>query len=74
MAITNAERKIENAVEIELVPEEHRLKNLACIELINEWLADESGYDEEAWPKLKQLLEENRSSNRSLFNEQADHS
>ena len=69
MAITNAERKIENAVEIEPVTEERRLKNFACIELINKWLADESGYDEEAWPKLKQLLEENRSSNRSLFNE-----
>ncbi len=66
---TNAERKIKNVVETEPVQEERRLKNLACIELINEWLADESGYDEEAWPKLKQMLEDNRSSNRSLFNE-----
>jgi len=44
-------------------------KHEACIALLNQWLADESGYDEEAWPKIKQLLEENRTSNRRLFNE-----
>jgi hypothetical protein len=44
-------------------------KRAACIELLNQWLADESGYDEETWPKFKSLLEENRTSNRSLFNE-----
>ena len=44
-------------------------KGPACIEILNQWLADESGYDEEIWPKVKNLLEENRLSNRSLFNE-----
>lgn len=44
-------------------------KRAACIELLNQWLADESGYDEETWPKIKNLLEENRTSNRPLFNE-----
>ena len=41
----------------------------ACIELLNRWLADESGYDEATWPKVKKLLEEHRTSNRSLFHE-----
>lgn len=37
------------------------------IRLIEEWLADESGYDEAAWPELKDALERNRHSNRKLF-------
>jgi len=40
-----------------------------CIQLLNLWLADETGYDEANWPKVKSLLEENRTSKRSLFNE-----
>ena len=31
----------------------------SCIQLLNQWLADESGYDEENWPKIRALLEEN---------------
>lgn len=69
MAATNVKRKNAEISQVEAVPEERMQKDLACIQLVNEWLADESGYDEEAWPKLKQLLEENRSSDRSLFNE-----
>lgn len=42
-------------------------KNLAAIQLIDQWLADESGYDEEAWPILKQTIEENRLSTRKRF-------
>ncbi len=34
-----------------------------------EWLTDESGYDEETWPKVKAALEEDRLSSRSLFDE-----
>ncbi len=34
---------------------------------LDEWLADESGYDEETWPKLKAALEEDRLSSRPLF-------
>ncbi|HEY7546397.1 MAG TPA: hypothetical protein VID27_16025 [Blastocatellia bacterium] len=45
------------------------LKREACIQLLNQWLADESGYDEENWPKIKAMVEENRTSDRSLFNE-----
>lgn len=37
--------------------------------LLNEWLEDESGYDEENWPKLKAALEEDHFSARSLFDE-----
>jgi hypothetical protein len=44
-------------------------KREACIELLNQWLADESGYDEENWPKVKQAIAENHTSNRSPFDE-----
>lgn len=36
---------------------------------LDEWLADESGYDEETWPKVKAALEEDRLSSRKLFDE-----
>ncbi len=39
-------------------------KNEAAIALLNSWLTDESGYDEKAWPIVKQALEENRLSMR----------
>ncbi len=43
-------------------------RHAAARQLLQEWLADESGYDEETWPVLKQALEQNRtSSNRRLF-------
>lgn len=45
-----------------------RQRNGAARQLLQEWLADRSGYDEETWPILKQGLEESRSSsNRRLF-------
>jgi hypothetical protein len=44
-------------------------QNLKAIELLDEWLSDDSGYDEETWPLLKNALENNRLSNRSLFND-----
>lgn len=31
-------------------------KNQAAIQLLDEWLADESGYDEETWPMLAEAL------------------
>ncbi|GEM_PF-1250331 len=37
---------------------------------LDEWLADESGYDEETWPKLKAALEEDRLSSRPLFSDE----
>jgi hypothetical protein len=39
------------------------------IRLLDEWMADESGHDEEMWPKLKAVLEQDRISSRPLFNE-----
>jgi hypothetical protein len=30
------------------------------IRLLDSWLADESGYDEETWPELKKALDEER--------------
>jgi excisionase family DNA binding protein len=37
--------------------------------LLAEWMADESGHDEEMWPKLTAVLEEDRVSSRKLFRE-----
>jgi len=37
--------------------------------LLDEWMADESGYDEETWPELKAALERERLSSRPLFND-----
>jgi hypothetical protein len=39
------------------------------IRLLDEWMADESGHDEENWPKLKQVVEQDRLSFRKLFDE-----
>ncbi len=44
-----------------------RYKNEAARRLLQEWLADDSGYDEEVWSKVKQLIEENRLSPRKRF-------
>lgn len=35
-------------------------RNQAAIKLIEGWLNDDSGYDEETFPKLKEALEESR--------------
>jgi hypothetical protein len=44
-------------------------RNQAAAALIRQWLADESGYDEENWPSLKKAIEENRLSERPRFHE-----
>jgi hypothetical protein len=46
-----------------------RQKNQAAIRLLQEWLADESGYDEENWPIIKKAIEENRLSDRKRFDD-----
>jgi hypothetical protein len=38
-----------------------------AIALLRTWMADESGYDEAAWPELKVALDRNRTSERKLF-------
>jgi hypothetical protein len=39
----------------------------AAIALLDDWLADESGYDERTWPELKVALDRDRLSSRRLF-------
>ncbi len=49
-------------------PEERvRTRNATARKLLQTWLADESGYEEETWPLLKQALEDNHSGSRKLF-------
>jgi hypothetical protein len=35
--------------------------------LLDEWLADDSGYDEKTWPELKAALDRDRLSARKFF-------
>ncbi len=44
-------------------------KSEAMIRLLHEWAADESGYDEETWPIVKQAIEDNALSSRKRFDE-----
>jgi len=44
-------------------------QNEAARKLLREWLADTTGYDEEAWPQAKKVIEENRLSPRSRFDD-----
>ncbi|TXT32318.1 MAG: hypothetical protein FD138_2084 [Planctomycetota bacterium] len=44
-------------------------ENEAARKLLREWLNDTSGYDEETWPQAKKVIEENRLSPRSRFDE-----
>ena len=48
-----------------------RQRNADARQLLRDWLADESGYDEETWPRLKQGLETNRLGHRKLFRVEA---
>ena len=45
----------------------HQSKPEAVIRLLDQWLQDESGYDEETWPELKEALDRDRLSRRKLF-------
>jgi hypothetical protein len=42
-------------------------RGMEAVQLLDEWLNDESGYDQETWPDLKAALERDRLSNRKLF-------
>lgn len=44
-----------------------RSKNAAAIALLDSWLADDSDYDENTWPALKERIEEARTSSRRRF-------
>jgi hypothetical protein len=41
----------------------------ALIRLLESWLADESGYDEKTWPRVKAAIEANRLSYRKRFHD-----
>jgi hypothetical protein len=47
----------------------HRTRARKLIKLLDTWLADESGYDERVWPRLKRRIEENRLSPRKRFDD-----
>ncbi len=47
-------------------PERYEIARRA-IDLLDQWLADDSGYDEETWPELKEALDRDRLSGRRLF-------
>src|SRR5205823_1091780 len=49
------------------IDREARTKKL--MRLLDQWMADESSDDAEAWPKLEAVLEQNRLSSRPLFKE-----
>lgn len=51
------------------IDEAQREKNQAAIEVIMRWAADESGYEEEVWPIMKKIIEENRLSDRKRFHD-----
>jgi len=40
-----------------------------AINLLKEWMADDSGYDEQAWPAAKRAIAENALSSRKRFDE-----
>ena len=49
------------------VLEIQRIKHDVAIHLIEEWLADESGYDETVWEMVKATIEDNKLSERRRF-------
>jgi excisionase family DNA binding protein len=51
----------------EISEEERKARAESLLRLLDEWMADESGYDEETWPKLKEALDRDRPSYRKLF-------
>lgn len=50
-------------------PDEQRQRNEAAIAQLESWLADESGYDEQVWPQIKETIRANRLSERDPFHE-----
>lgn len=48
---------------------DHQRTNEAAMQLLQQWLADESGYDEAVWPVVKRSIDEHRLSDRPRFSE-----
>ena len=49
--------------------EARRKRNAAAIALLEEWVADDMGDDEDAWIRLKNRIEESRTSMRRRFSD-----
>jgi hypothetical protein len=64
-ALPGSRRKQEGRIDTALAAQ--RQTNEAARRLLQEWLTDDSGYDEEVWPKVKLIIEENRLSPRKRF-------
>jgi len=45
------------------------LRNQAALRLLEEWLSEQSDYDEKTWPEIRKALDEDRLGVRSLFSE-----
>ena len=69
--MTDADKKDPTTTAVPATPDAHeqRLRFEAVIRLLNEWMADDTGYDEAAWPEIKQALDRDRPSYRKLFDE-----
>lgn len=67
--LANGQQHIEPAQGIESETVAQAAQNAAAIRLLHQWLADESGYDERVWPRLKEAIEEDRLSYRKRFSE-----
>lgn len=52
-------------IDVETLP----IDRAAAITLIESWLQDSSGYDEEVWPVLQAEIEANRLSRRTRFHD-----
>lgn len=63
--LTEAERESPGYLDSAL----QRARNQSAISLLNEWLADESGYDEQVWPTAKRAITENALSHRKRFDD-----
>jgi hypothetical protein len=67
-SLSSYHEEVSKEAEQEVVQEEvSRESSEEAILLLEGWLADESGYDEETWPELKEALDQDRPSDRKLF-------
>jgi hypothetical protein len=64
-----SKRKAEPASQASIDAEAMPIDREAAATLIQSWLADNSGYDETAWPTLQADIEANRLAGRARFHE-----
>ena len=51
-----------------------REKNAEAIRLLDQWLSEESDYDQKVWPTIKQSIDQHRLSSRLRFENEEHHS